>query len=123
MRRVRIGVIVLVLLGLVACTQNIQEQWNALTPSEQARVILNQAQDDLSDNFRIAKDYITARPQYDAVWKAEIVPAFDLANKAIKAGLNLAVVGDITPDKVYAEIMPLVKQVLTKLVQIGAIKP
>ena len=123
MRKIRLVFPVLLLLVLVACTGTVQQQWNALAPADQAKIILNQAQDQLTDNFRISKEYIAARPQYQAIWKAEIVPAFDLANKSIKSGLNLAATGAITPDKVYTEIMPLVKAVITKLVAIGAIKP
>lgn len=122
MRGVRVFVAMALVLFVLGCTKNIQDQWNALSPGDQAKIILNQAQDQLTDNFRIGKEYVTARPQYDAVWKAEIVPAFDLANKSIKAGLNLAAAGTINPDKVYSEIMPLVRAVLSKLVAIGAIK-
>jgi len=124
MRKVKLlSVLAVILLVVAACTATMQEQYNALTPADQAKVLLEQAQDQLTDNFRIAKEYIAARPQHDAVWEAEIVPAFDLANKAIKSALNLVVEGTITPDKVYVEVMPLVKIVVTKLVAIGAIKP
>jgi hypothetical protein len=122
MRHGKFALLVLLLAFLVACTATLQEQWNALTPKDQAMVVINQAQDQLTDNFRIGKDYVAAKPEYQAVWKAEIVPAFDLANKAVKSALNLATTGTITPDIVYKEVMPLVKVVLTKLVAIGAIK-
>ena len=123
MRKIKFVVPALLLLVLlVACTQNIQEQWNLLAPADQAKVILSQLQDQLADNFRIGQDYIASKPQHQAVWKAEIVPAFDFANKAIKSSLNLAAEGKITPDIVYREVMPSVKAVLTKLVAIGAIK-
>ena len=124
MRKIKLlSVLAVALLVVAACTATVQEQWDALASADQAKIILSQMQDQLTDNFRIAKEYIAARPQHDAVWKAEIVPAFDLANKAIKSALNLVAEGTITPDKVYTEVMPLVKIVLTKLVAIGAIEP
>jgi len=114
--------VLLLTVFLISCTATLQEQWNVLSPKDQAMVIINQAQDQLTDNFRIGKEYVAAKPEYQAAWKAEVVPAFDLANKSIKSALNLAATGTITPDIVYQEVMPLVKVVLTKLVAIGAIK-
>jgi len=122
MRFARVLLAIVLVLVVLGCTKNIRDQWNELAPSDQAKIILDQAQDQLIDNFRIGMEYVTARPQYDTIWRSEIVPAFDLANKSVKAGLNLAATGTITPDKVYSEIMPLVRAVLSKLVAIGAIK-
>jgi len=113
-----VGLVVLVL----GCAADLQEKWNALSPGDQAKIILNQAQDQLTDSFRIGRDYVKSRPEFDGVWKSQIVPGFDVANKSILAALNMAGTGVVTPEKVYAEVMPLVKAVLDKLVEIGAIK-
>ena len=121
----RLAGLLVVLFVLVSCTAVLQDQWNQMSSQDQAKIILNGFQDQLSDNWRIAKTYVEANPtnvDLQATWKVSIVPAFDVANKAIASSLTLAAQNKITPDAVYREVMPMVQKVLDLLVSRGIIK-
>lgn len=121
----RLAVVTLLIVMLVSCTALLQEQWNNLSPTDQAKVVISGLQDQLNDNWRIAKTYVDARPtdvDLQATWKVSIVPAFDVANKALFSATNLAGQGKITPDQVYSSVMPVVQKVLDLLIARGIIK-
>lgn len=111
----------LILTFLVSCV-GIQEKWNALTPDQKARVVVNDLQNQLNTLFDTGKAYITANPQYQDKWKKQIVPAFDVANKSLLSAMNLAKSGQITPDQVYSQVQPVLNSVINLLVSIGAAK-
>lgn len=111
----------LILTFLVSCV-GIQEKWNALTPDQKARVVVNDLQNQLNTLFDTGKAYITANPQYQDKWKKQIVPAFDVANKGLLSAMTLAKSGQITPDQVYAQIQPVLNSVVNLLISIGAAK-
>lgn len=121
----RLAGLIVVLFLLVSCTAALQESWNNMSSADQAKVVISGFQDQLNDNWRIAKAYVDARPadvDLQATWKVSIVPAFDVANKAVFSATTLAAQDKITPDKVYANLLPVVQKVLDLLVARGIIK-
>ncbi len=95
--------------------------WNNLNPDQKARIIIDGLQTKLGILFDNGKTYIVVHPQYQQDWQKKIVPAFDLANKAIKDQITLGKAGALNPDNVYLSLQPLVNQVVLYLVQIGAV--
>jgi len=126
MRKTRViwaAVLVLALVvGLTGCA-SLQENWDALTPDQKARVIVNDLQKQTEHAFDTSKAYVAAHPQYQATWQNEIVPAFNVANQALKNVETLAQGGDVTPDQVYEQIQPLLNKIVALLDSIGAPKP
>jgi hypothetical protein len=122
MRKFKFAVLAMVLLLVVACA-GIQEKWTALTPDEKGRVVLNDLQTQLNTLFDTGKAFIIANPKHQETWKGQIVPAFDMANKALRVSIELSKTKPITPEQVYAQIQPLINSVITLLVSIGAVKP
>jgi hypothetical protein len=96
-----------------------QDQWNALTPDQKARVTLNGIQTQLNQQFDTAKAFVTANPQYKDAWQKEVVPMFDKANKAVKAMIETAMVSSLTPDQVYLKIQPMINELALKLISMG----
>ncbi len=121
MKRARIGIVLLVCLALVACV-GLQAQWEALTPDAKARVVLNDLQDQLTSKFTEAKAFVVLNPKYQDTWKTKINPAFDVANKGIKAALDTAKAGKMTPEIAYQQVQPLVAQAIILAIQAGLIK-
>ena len=121
-RRIKLFLVMVILMSLVACT-GIQEKWNALTPDEKARIVVNDIQAQLNTLFDTGKAYVVANPQYQEKWRTQVIPAFDLANKTIASATILAKAGKITPDQVYAQVQPVLNSVIALLVSIGAVKP
>jgi hypothetical protein len=119
--KVILTIFMLTFLIFIGCA-GIQEKWNALTPDEKARVVLNDLQSQLNTLFDTGKAYITANPQYQNKWKTQIVPAFDVANKSLASAMTLAKSGQLTPDQVYAQVQPVINSVINLLVSIGAAK-
>jgi len=122
MRKIRFIIPILLILTLVACA-GVQEKWNTLTPDEKARVVISDIQAQLNTLFDTGKAYIMANPKYQEKWKKEIIPSFDVANKALASAMILAKAEKITPDQVYSQIQPLLNSVIALLVSIGAVKP
>lgn len=122
MRHIRLSIVmVLVLLMLIACA-TLQQQWSKLTPDQKARIILNGLQDELSTAFDSGKAYVQANPKYRDVWKQKIVPAFNMANKAVASALKLANRGKMTDTEVYSTVQPLVTSTVSLLTSIGWVK-
>lgn len=121
MRKVRFIIPLLLVLSLVACA-GIQTKWNALTPDEKARIIINDLQGQVDNAFTEGKAYVAAKPELQAKWKTQIIPAFDVANKAIASAITLGKTKPLTPDIVYAQAQAQVTNVLNLLIQMGAIK-
>ncbi len=121
-RIVKISLVMAILFSLVTCA-GVQEKWNALTPDEKARVVINDIQAQLNTLFDTSKAYVIANPKYQEKWKTQIIPAFDLANKSLASAMILAKAGKITPDQVYAQVQPVLNSLITLLVSIGAVKP
>lgn len=120
MRKVKF-LVFLALIVLVACA-GIQAKWNALTPDEKARIILNDFQGQLDNAFTQGKAYVTAKPELQVKWKTQIIPAFDVANKAIASAITLGKTKPLSPDVIYAQVQGQVTNVLNLLIQLGAIK-
>ena len=117
MRRKLLGQIILVALMVLligGCAA-----WDALTPDEKARTVVDGLQDQVGDMWKASKQYLALHPEYQEKWKAEIVPAFDLANKALKEVTVLASMELITPEEVRSRIMPLIMDVIRYLGEIG----
>ena len=122
MKKFRFIVIPLLVVLLLGCA-GLQEKWNALTPDQKARIIINDIQGQLNNAFATGKAYVTAKPEYQEKWKTQIVPAFDVANKSLASVIAIGKTKPITPEFVYAQVMQNVTNVLNLLIQIGAIKP
>jgi len=121
MRKVRLVIPLLLVLVLLSCA-GLQEKWNALTPDQKARIVINDIQGQLDNSFTQGKAYVAANPKYSEKWKKEIVPAFDVANKALASAIQIGKTKPITPDFVYMQVTVQVNQVLNLLIQIGALK-
>jgi len=106
--------VVTLLMGC-ASMANLQEAWNKLTPDGKARIIASGFQTQLDTLFDTGKAYVTANPDKQAVWKAQVVPAFDTCNKA----LRVYMVGNATPEKIYSEMPPLLESVVKSLKAMG----
>lgn len=96
--------------------------WDALSPDEKARATVDMMQIQLEETFDQAKAYVELHPEYADVWKAKVVPAFDLANKALADAIELAQKEQITPADIRAKVNPLVNRVIIYLHEIGFIK-
>jgi len=114
--------LVLALCVCLASCASLKAAWQGLTPDQKARVVLDELQTQLDQNFDLAKNYVDAHPEYAEVWKAEVVPTFDLANKALKDVMDLAQKGEITPEEVRSRVMPFVNKVVTYLVLMGVLE-
>jgi len=121
MRKVKVVCLLMACLILAACA-GMQEKWDALTPDQKARIIVNDLQGQFNGLFDQGKAYVTAKPEHQALWKASIVPAFDQANKTIKTVTEMGKNKPLTPDYVYQTINPRLVEVVAYLVRIGAIK-
>lgn len=106
--------VVTLLMGC-ASMANLQEAWNKLTPDGKARIIASGFQTQLDTLFDTGKAYVTANPDKQAVWKAQVVPAFDTCNKA----LRVYMIGNTTPEEVYNAIPPLLESVVKSLKAMG----
>ncbi len=99
----------------------------ALTPDQKARLAIDGMQSQLERDFDSCKMYVdkSTDPAVKTVWKAQVVPAFDKANRSlgsmIAAGglISGTVSGNMTPDQVYAQMAPLLQNVVAQLVAIG----
>lgn len=118
----RVVVITLLLAFVFTGCATLQEKWNLLTPDQKARVIVDGIQTDLESWFDQGKAYVTANPQYLPVWKEKIVPAFDVANKALKDTIDLVRKGELKPQEVYPRVQTFVDNVVALLIQIGVLK-
>jgi hypothetical protein len=121
MKRARIGIALLVCMAFVACA-GIQAKWNALTPDQKAQVIIGDLQGQLTNAFDQGKAYVAANPKYLDTWKTKAVPAFDQANKAIKAAIDLGKTKPLTPEYVYQTVQPRVVEAMSYLAAMGLIK-
>jgi hypothetical protein len=108
--------LVLALLLSVGCA-GLQANWNKLTPDERARVILRGFQKQLDNAFDTTKAFVATNPaKYQVDWKLKVVPAFDVANGAIRA----ATTAKYAPERVYDEVLPFLNKALTLARGLGA---
>jgi len=121
MRKLALQILLCLVLvvGCATTQNNIQEQWEALAPDEKTRIVCSDLQGRIDSLLDSGIAYVAARPQYKEKWQKEIIPAFDVANKMLKTVMILAQQGEMTPDKVYAEIQPLINSIITLMVSIG----
>jgi len=109
--------VMIVLMSLVACATT-QEKWNKLTPNEKARIVIGDIQGQLNGAFDSAKLQIGYKPE----WKTKVVPAFDVANKALADVIQIGKTKPLDPAMVYAMVQNQVSNVLNLCVQLGWIK-
>jgi hypothetical protein len=88
-----------------------------MTPDQQSSVILNGLQDQLTVWFDSGKTYVTSNPKYQEEWQTKVVPAFDLANRAIQA----AIISKKDPSAIYSQVAPLVNAVVIDLQSWGVV--
>lgn len=93
--------------------------WELLTPDQKARAIVDGMQLQLNDLFDQGKAYVDAHPEHLEVWQTEIIPVFDMANKAIADVIELAKLEQIGPRDVESKIVPFLNRVLMHLDKIG----
>ena len=99
---------------------NIQEQWEALTPDEQARVVISGFQKQVKNLLISTEAYVTANPKYLSNWKTKILPSADFTKKSLDALVDLRLTPNLTPDLVYSKIQPLINNLILLIGQIGA---
>jgi len=119
-RAVLVLILIITVGALIGCS-NLAQKWGTLTSDQKARVVLADLQSQLTNLFDTGEKYVLAHPEKRALWIEKVVPAFKVANDALKVSINLAKQGNITPSKVYAEIQPLIDSVQNLLVALGAI--
>lgn len=111
-------IIVVLLIFMVGCA-GLMEKWKALTPDQKARVTIDFLQDQLDGHLEMSIAYVRAHPELEERWKAEGVPAFDLANKAIKDVIDLGQEEELTPEIVKAKVVPLINRIISFMVKVG----
>jgi hypothetical protein len=120
MKRKVIYTLVLALFLLGGCTAVLQQAWNSKTPDEQARIIVSGLQKTLDQKFVEAKALVDTNPtKYGNLWKKNIVPAFDKANKTLKVIATLAQQSKIDPAQVYIQYKPDIDALMLYLIQLG----
>jgi len=119
-RAVLVLILIITVGALIGCS-NLAQKWGTLTSDQKARVVLADLQSQLTNLFDTGEKYVLAHPEKRTLWIEKVVPAFKVANDALKVSINLAKQGNITPSKVYAEIQPLIDSVQNLLVALGAI--
>ena len=115
-RQIKLFMVMVVFLSLVACAGQ------QVTKDQEARILLNSIQDNLGVLFDAGLAMSKTKPEYQIIFKAKIIPIFDLTNKTIKDAMELAKKGSYTPTDVNAKVVPLVNSIIVLLAQIGAIK-
>jgi len=100
-------------------TQNLQEDWDKLTPVEQGRVVTHGLQDQLKVWYDAGQAFVLAHPQYKDEWHNKVNPLFDVANKAVKDAL----IYQKTPSDIYNQVTPTVAAVVSALTAWGVILP
>ena len=113
--------VTILLIFMVGCA-GLMEKWKALTPDQKARTTIDFLQEELDNHFDVTKAYVDANPDLEQRWKDEGVPAFDLANKAIKDIIDLGQLEELTPDQVRAKVMPFINKVIAFMVKLGIIE-
>ena len=121
MKKARFAVPILLVLMLVACATT-QEKWKALTPDEQARIVIDDLQGQIDNAWSGCKAYVDANPKYHDQWIKTINPAFSAANKALASVMAIGKTKPITPAFVYEQVQKQLTNALTLATQIGWIK-
>jgi hypothetical protein len=103
---------------LVACA-TIKEKWDKLSPQEQNRLILNGIQKSFNDLFIQARDYVVANPKYEKDWTTKILPAFNVANRALKQVILESMEPSSNLTDLLKKITPLAADVKLLLKEIG----
>jgi hypothetical protein len=117
-RKLMFGILILAFL-FSGCTAALQQAWDSKTPDEQARIVVSGLQKSLNQKFDEAKAVVAMNPQYQELWKLQIVPAFDKANKTLAKLLILANSGKTDPATVYAAYKPELDALMLYLIKIG----
>ncbi len=112
-------VVVLCIMFLLAGCATFQEKWNALERNEKARVIVAGVQTELESLFDAGKAYVDANPDKKDMWKKQVVPAFDTANKTIAAYIVFIGKGEATPEGAVNTLFPLLKSIVNLLAAMG----
>ena len=120
MKKRKLAIVFVLMAFLVAgCTAALQNAWNSKTPDEQARIIVSGLQKTLNQKFDEAKALVVVNPQYQEMWKKNILPAFDRANKTLRSFSELSFTGALTPAIVYAKYKPDIDALMLYLLKIG----
>jgi hypothetical protein len=116
--------IIIAALFLVSCTPSTViapvRTWDQLTPDQQARVVTYQFQSQVQNLFSIGKAYVAVRPETVPQWKTAIVPAFDVANTALKTFIDSK--GSLSVDVVRAQLQPMINKILLLLAGLGVVE-
>ncbi len=124
MRTAKVSLALFVVLTLMACASivDLQAKWNKLSEPEKTRIILGGFQDQLDNLFQAGKAHVVVNPSQQVVWKQKVIPAFDTANKTLRGLTILASsidAGNVTPQKVYETIPPLIQSVVKLMLAMG----
>lgn len=110
---------VFLLITLVGCA-TLQDQWNKLTPDEQARVIIKGFQRQVTNLLISTEAYVKANPKYAENWKNKILPSAELVKQMLDVLIDLKTTPKLTPDLVYSKVQPLMNNLILFIGEIGA---
>jgi hypothetical protein len=108
-------IVAFLIVVLMGCTAS----WELLTPDQKARATIDTFQVQLNDLFDQGKAYVDMHPEHLEAWQTEIIPVFDMANKALADSIELAKLEKIGPRDVQAKLMPIITRVMMYLDTIG----
>ncbi len=115
------AVLLMLLLSLyLSSCATIQDQWDKLTPDEQARIVIRGFQRNLTNLLVSTEAYVKANPKYSDSWKNKILPVAELVKKSLDSLIDIKQTPKLTPDLVYAKVQPLMNELILLIAQIGA---
>lgn len=117
MKVAKVLTVFLVVMALISCSsiQQIKQNWQDIKADEKARIICEFIQSELEITFDTAKNYVVMHPQFQADWKAKVVPAFDVANKTLASYMILAKANKVTFIDVGKGMVPMLQPILAAL--------
>ena len=118
MRVVKTSLALFIVLTLVSCASviDLQARWNKLSEPEKTRIILGGFQDQLDNLFEVGKAHVKANPNQQVVWKSKVIPAFDTANRTLRAFMTMA---SPSPEQVYKDMPVLIQSIVKLMLAMG----
>ena len=117
MKKVKVTLVLVLCMAMLSCSSltQIKANWTTMKSDEKARVVCEFLQTELGTLFDSGKAYVTAHPDTQAVWKAKVVPAFDIANKALAGYMVQAKADKVTFIDVVSGMLPLLNPITSAL--------
>lgn len=100
--------------GCTTVTQ-IQANWKAMKSDEKARVVCEFLQSELTTLFDTGKTYVDANPSFQPTWKNQVVPSFNVANRALASYMIQAKADKVGFLDVMQGMIPLITPITKAL--------